>query len=460
MDARRKDTAKEYSQDIPPDIDPLAILAAAASSRPHETGITIDSAQTRLIDDGVWVEKNQATGGWTAKTYIVDVPAMIPTNSRFANEVRQKFKGDSEVLSQNRGEMIRNFSTDFLKKFVSLNPGETKPVIGFTMDIAADGKPQSYNIERKVFTSLHKCNLTPLQSQFRNIARVAFDWHRMANQMQAARLSEIAKECDQIVNPNAGNFNYSKGASGGKQKSEFLVQELMRLTNTAASDYLMQHNLTVPIKHLPAYFEAPYVSTDPDFDAECNRVCKNIIDAYSKDRPPKIRLSSPMRIYADYITMQVLVRQLEGKKESPVLKQESLRLSEIFHKAAAAKPAMGILVPWRTQRNAQVAGDHPFNYLTVHHSDAASLTLDNMARQNSWRRTDIAIREIRVPGAYLCVVGMQQTLPRAKPGVQCERVREWAVGLNFEKARELASLRMLESLRNDNKPASTPGRHP
>ncbi len=426
----------------PPDTDPEAILAAAIWSRPHAGGITIDPPQTILIDDGVWIEKNPQTGGWTVRTFIADLPAMMAAKLRLSG-IKKSQTGED---AQKQGDLTRSFPPSFLAAYVSLQQGQPRPALAFIIELSADGQLLSYDIARKIFTSLRKCDLSPLHEQFNEIAGVVDDWHGLAYRMQENRLNAIADECDRIAAPLAYRAKQNESVRKKNQQAGMVVQELMRLTNAVASDYIRKNGLTVPFKHQASFLHVSHVSDDPLFDKACDKVCRNIIRKYSARNEPKIRLSSPMRIYADYITMQVLVRRLEGQKESPVLKQESSRLSEAFRLAAQAKQAKAEASPWHEIR-ARQGDSHPFDRLTSPGKNPAVMMLEKLSAQNGWMRTDVAVRQVHVQGGYLYMVGMQQKLPLDLPAASGPHVRTWAVALNLKNARELAAHRMLCQLR-------------
>lgn len=430
-----------------------AHLISLIKTRANAEGITIDPTQTQLIDDGIWIEKNQATGGWTVNTYIADVPAILPLQSPLAQAIQQKFQDPQKIIGQQNNHQIRNFPQHFLNKFVSLKEGQARPVVAFNMELSKDGLLSSCTITREIFTNLRKCNHTPLRDQFRPLAAVAHDWYRLAHKMQESRLNSMADECDRVINPQAPRLNLRSALPKSKHPSELLVQELMRLTNAAAADYMVTHKLPMPVKHQSSGSEIVFRSKDPAFESATDARCHEVINKYQIGKNPKIRLSSPMRIYGDYVSMQILTRHLEGFPESPELEREARRLTTIFHQAASKQPATN-RPAWRYS---QVENSHPFNYLTRHPGDRQSSDLQDMGRDNGWDRADVSIRKIHVKGARFYLVGVQQKTSMLPEGAS----KAWAVAMSYENAREQASHRVLQELRQTFlQPKSSPGRQP
>ena len=416
-------------------------LAAMINTRPKAEGVTIDPPQTQLIDDGFWIEKNARTGGWSVKTYIADVPAFLPPESPLAKAAKKKFNDPQNILEQKESPLLSNFPKSFLEKFVSLHEGKTRPVVAFHMELSAEGALLSYKITREVFTNLRKCNHTPLQTQFAPLADVANDWYKLAHKMQESRLNGMADEVDKIVNPHQPGLKLWSRVHKPNHPSELLVQELMRLTNTVAAHYMKKHHLPMPAKSPSSYSETLFKSKDPLFESATDALYDNVIQKHQTRKIPKMRLSSPMRIYGDYIAIQILTRHLDGLPKSAGLAREAKRLSSVFNKAAQGHPS-GENKPTERYGKAQRGNDHPFNYLTKHPDDKQSWALMTLASDKRWRRPDVTIRKIYVQGGFFYLVGVQQKAGAAKDAT----AQGWGVALNYENAREQASFRVLERL--------------
>lgn len=448
---------KQNATHDPGQQDVNARLARVIAERAHETGITVDPARTSLIDDGIWIEKNPSGRGWIIRTYIADVPAMVPDENQF---IRGSRRNPSEGRKQGRpqgenNDLLRNFSNNFLGQYISLNQGKTRPVVAFTMHVSDQGELQSYKIDRKAFTSLRKCHTGQLQRQFKSVAGDVDGWYRLAYRMQDSRLHAMAADCDRIAAPGSSvRMRRARIVRPSAQQSEVLVQELMRLTNAVASDYLRNHNLTVPYKYQPSYFITQTVSEDKAFDDECDRKCQAIIDAYTARKAPKIRLSSPMRIHSDYITMQILVQHMAGREISPVLKKEAQRLSAIFRMAANDNVSTRTHPDWATQKLVQGC-QHPFDTLSAQRGDIHSTKLDRLSRERGWERPDVAVRKLYVQGGYCYLVGIQLRAT-GDPSGECNRT--WASALKYHDAREMAAQRLLKDISKDL--AGEPGLRP
>jgi hypothetical protein len=441
--APAKPQPKKLRRQSPDGYDAVeAHLNKIVRHRPKAEGISIDAPQTQLIDDGIWIEKNSATGGWTIKTYIADVPASVLPQSKPAQDAIVAFQGTGNNLKNaSTSAVLQAFSRDHFDCFVSLHEGKTRPVMAFTMELSGDGTLQSYTITREAFTNLRKCDLTPLGDQLDALKDVAEDWYRLSYQMLETRLNMIADTCDKIAEPKTNRLDLKTTINTKPNHSELLVRELMRLTNSVAADYIRKHNLVVPERHQDSSLEVVRASADQSFDMACDSTCRAIIKRYREGVSPKVRLSSPMRIYGDYVTIKILADQLEGRQQSPALVRESKRLTREFHEAARKTAHFNPQPGWDKQRRQQSPED-PFDNLTSIAGDARSLALKNLACEKSWSAPDMAVRKLSVPGAYFFLVAIQQETPDA-----LGKHRGYGIALSYEHARERAAHRVLASIR-------------
>ncbi|MDB5492076.1 MAG: hypothetical protein JWO78_1925 [Micavibrio sp.] len=415
------------------DFDPAENLAKALAGRPLTEGVTIDSRRAQIIDDGFWRHRNRAEGGWSIQTSIADVPAIMPDDSALAQHVTAKFQDESLVLLQKKkGEtQIRNFPFALLNDHISLHQGAVRPVLSFDVELGHDFRLTSYTIARKAFRNLHKCDHDDLATQYKPIRDQVKSWYKMSNTMAENRVFDVASACDSALGYADSDCSLPRLrlAFNHANQSECLVQEMMRLTNAVAGDFVAAHNLTVPVMPQNRKIIIEYVSPNPAFDAECDVLAEAVIARYSNSCQPKIRVTSPMRLYSDYVTMKIMARELDGLAESAGLRDEALRLSAIFQKAAAEKPfSPKHMADLCIRKRAQQGGEHPFSFLTRHDGDAASLRLDSIKRPN------VAVRTLHVPGGEVFLVGL--LFPQ-------DGKKSWAIAHNYETAREQAATRML-----------------
>ncbi|HEY8189556.1 MAG TPA: RNB domain-containing ribonuclease, partial [Micavibrio sp.] len=97
------------------DFSPKGLLQILSQSdRARVSGVTIDSAKTRVIDDGISVR--QQGKGWVIEVSIADVPAMVPEGSILEDKARD-LGYERKGLD---GEVERIFPWEFLVNHVSL----------------------------------------------------------------------------------------------------------------------------------------------------------------------------------------------------------------------------------------------------------------------------------------------------------------------------------------------------
>lgn len=426
--------------------DPVCRPQAADQSiaRPTVKGVSIDSPDTHLMDDGFSIKKNP--DGWTVKVSIVDLPDLVAAYPDLEAAAREK----GEEHRDEAGQLQRIFPYDFLIRRASFAENTLRPAVTFEINLDHALNVTGKKIYKSMFNNLMKMDTEQVVQMIRDKTDdLLLDWSSFAKRLDKKNNSSMAGLGDNIAGGHLADIQKTVASveyvSKIQRKSaDVIVHEVMRLANQVAADYMKENNLTAPFrdKHNGKVVSTS-VSRDLKFDQACNIWAEEMIASLSAQLPSYARLTSPMRHYDDYLTLKILDRHLDGVTGDSPLCDESRVIANKFNSFNKPDNPELYIPTWERlhKKGAQVRPGQDRNSMVF--------KLHDICHKNHWQPPLIAEREISVDGRlmYFAVVG--------KKNFESYSCNVQAVSDNRGTARETAALRMIFRL-NDTYPGVIP----
>ncbi|MGZ9096957.1 MAG: RNB domain-containing ribonuclease [Micavibrio sp.] len=407
-----------------------------SNTRPHIWGITIDPANARVLDDGIFITK--IPDGWTVDVSIADVPAMIPDKSEVEHAARK-------IQYERKGPngMERVFPYGFLLNYVSLQQGAERPAITFSITLDDDLNIVKYDINRTLFLNKKQCNDNDIQDELKRGNEDVRRWTDLAKNLHKKRQQGVAANCDAMVAGDGVKFSDwpTPSVLTGNEGHE-LVHEAMRLANEVATDFLTKSQLDGPFKPARGEVDVVRVTKNHDFDKACNTLAWQVVGDMCRKTAPLVHVTSPMREYKHYLGLKIIGRELDGLESDPSLKRQALQITEQFNaKAAEIRPAI-LSDQWQGRWVDQFHNQSRQNYDVERTPGSQTKKLKELCKDRGWDRPLFAERRLLMDGTDV----MLAALNFSGPAGDC---RVWAVSANAEQALEMASYRLLKILAKD-----------
>lgn len=430
--------AKERTTE-PLDFNPGQRVTEALRARPTVEGITIDPPGTHIIDDGLSIRRHGE--GWLIRTSVADLPAIIPHGSVLEQQARLQ-----EKETYTRGKPIgRLWPVGFLDNHVSLRAGKTRPAITFSIFLDENLDVKKYKISRTAFLNQGEHHDGPFKSYDDFGLKQQKEWRTLAQALYMKRNRDLARIFDRAIDPQGTikefeSLQYKGDMDGGR----LMVHEVMRLTNRVATDYLRKQGTVVPYKDQSAHIITTHVSSNFEYDLECNRACDKLVQEITEQSLPYVHVNAPMRRYTDYLSLKILGQQLSGMAQDAESKQEVGKLAAKFNNLAKGHNDHMLKPAWRNQwqqYKQEQQGGHPLDYFYAPKGKAdAAIELRELCKANGWQRPLTAERVIKVQNALIHFAGLKLKLANGSD------VQVWAVSHDQDHAIRLASRRILQDL--------------
>lgn len=436
---KQKSVKPVLGTSIPLDFKPKLQLERALRGRAPERGMTFDPPGTYMHDDAEFIKRHDQ--GWSVEVSAADVPSMIPPESTLKSIARRRSE-DQKIDDKT----VRIFPDGFLRDFVSLAEGRARPAITCKIILDQHMKVMRTKIISTAFTNTkaHHDGSFSMHSDFS--PQQAGAWGQLAQGLYQKRIRTLAAHYDRQIDPDApvltGTANHARG---GMRDGQLLVHELTRLANEVMTDFVVNHDLVVPLRRMNAIINTVMVSENYDFDRACNRLCVDLVKKMQAEAKPYIHATSPMRKYSDFLTLEIIGNHMRGFPPDPKLRDEVDYLSAQFN-----GPANGGLTylnrdDWRAEWKGRLANqrqDHPFAWNDAHsRRQPATARMDWFCREYNLGWPQIVIRQFMVQGAEIYFAGINSRRPNSNRDIQ-----GWAVSHDPVQAVNTACERVLKTL--------------
>jgi ribonuclease R len=303
--------------------------------RPVVKGITIDSAQTRDIDDALWIEQRD-DGFWHVVVSIADVAEAIPPGGKFDERAREMVT--TKYFATGNSPMLpRQFAEDQL----SLWPNKERKTLTIDMALGTD----STNVVRtEIYPSVLKSQARITYDRIPEILKdKTHEWYGLLDigTKLAMRLLDARRKAGAMVlyDLNNGWVSTEEGFLRKLEKKEetigyILVQEMMVLANAKVAEFCVKENIPVLYRNHMAMSAMPDrgvlmgqiqdALATPFADLETVRqrthmllgrasYSDSLLGHYGLNLPAYLHFTSPIRRYADLVTHRQIKAHLGGK---------------------------------------------------------------------------------------------------------------------------------------------------
>jgi len=316
--------------------------------RRNVTGFTIDSEQTRDIDDALTIEF-RADGFCHVVVSIADVAESIPAGSKYDERAREMVT--TKYFSTGNSPMLpRLYAEDHL----SLWPGKERKTITIDMSLGTDTVDV---VKTEIYPSVLKSRGRITYDQVPEILK---DKTHAANALLevgtklAMRILDARRKAGAMVlyDLNNGWVSTEEGFLRKLEKKEetigyILIQEMMVLANAKVAEFCVKADIPVLYRNHMAMSAMPdraiimgqiqdAIAT-PFADLETVRqrthmllgrasYSDSLLGHYGLNLPAYLHFTSPIRRYADLVTHRQVKAHLEGKP-LPYTKEEVAAIS-------------------------------------------------------------------------------------------------------------------------------------
>lgn len=301
-------------------------------------GVTIDSEQTRDIDDALWISARE-DGYWHIYVSIADVAEAIPPGGKLDERAREMVTTKYYKLG-NSPMLPRKFAEDEL----SLWPDRERKTM--TVDITIRGADSMDVVKTEIYPSTLKSMARCTYERIPDIRKYrdheGFDLVDLGCKM-AMRLLERRRKAGAMVlyDLNNGWITTEEGVLRKIEKKEetigyILIQEMMILANAQVAEFAVKNNIPVLFRNHQAMSAAPDRSilmeqmevalttamAPSDLDAVRQRTHMlvgradygaSLLGHYGLNLPAYLHFTSPIRRYADLITQRQIKAFINGE---------------------------------------------------------------------------------------------------------------------------------------------------
>ena len=299
-------------------------------------GITIDSEQTRDIDDALWIEFN-ADGYWHVTVSIADVSELVPPGGKIDTRAREMVT--TKYFGTGNSPMLpRRLSEDEL----SLWPDKERKTLTVEMSVRA---PEMEIVKTEIYPStlksMGRVTYDKIPALLKDKPKTPeFDVIDIGCKM-AMQLLDRRRKAGAFVlyDLNNGWITTEEGFLRKLEKKEetigyILIQEMMVLANSQVAEFCVKNNIPVLFRNHTAMSAMPdrqilmaqiqdAISTPmADLDVVRQRThmllgrasySDSLLGHYGLNLPAYLHFTSPIRRYADLVTHRQIKAHLEGK---------------------------------------------------------------------------------------------------------------------------------------------------
>jgi ribonuclease R len=300
-------------------------------------GVTIDSEQTRDIDDAIWIEFGP-DGFWHIFVSIADVDDAVPPGGKMDTRAREMVT--TKYFGTGNSPMLpRVFSEDQL----SLWPGKERKTITVDMAVMPNGEGpvvRKLEIYPSILTSQARCTYERIPAILADKEHEGHDLVSIGCKMAMGLLDRRRKAGAMVLyDLNNGWMTTEEGFLRKIEKKEetigyIMVQELMVLANAQVAEWAVKNDIPILFRNHVAMSAMPDrqvlmaqiqdALTTPFADLETVRqrthmllgranYSDSLLGHYGLNLAAYTHFTSPIRRYADLVTHRQIAAFLEGK---------------------------------------------------------------------------------------------------------------------------------------------------
>lgn len=407
---------------------------AALAHRPENVGIKVSSYRSSMIDLGLWIRRTDE--GWTMKTYVPDVPSMIPDG-----HVLEEMAATRLVEKSHRRDQPVRIFPEWLITSARIHPGQNIPAIAFKMEFDHDCQLKAYKVSPSSFRSLNNGGAESLCKQF-NVAKQSLsDWEFFSRNSALERMRDFSQRADEFISTDEGVEQIIHPEITVNKKIENIIfDEAVINTDLIAGKFLKEKCILVPSKLGGVGMLAASVTPDFEFDLLCNKICWDAVNNMNQATSPGAVVTSVTNNYHAYLTLKIMGLALAGQAIKDEIHQHVSDVSGQFNKRTQARQKHmsepGWYSVWNQMRRNR---ENPFarTFDGPHNSHAQRLIEYCRGQELKWPL--LAERSMMVQGVIIYFAGMQAKLPD-------NTYHTWAFSDHPDTALEKAADRMFKKL--------------
>jgi len=271
--------------------------------------VTIDSARTREIDDGLSVEPLEAGGGVRLGVHIADPAAFVGPGGAL----------DREALSRTVSYYFPDHRLPMLPERIShdaasLVPGEIRPALSFLVEVDRSGEVSGYEIVRSMIRSRARLDYLEaddlVQGRSGEWRTLLAELDSVASALEKARVARgavriLAPEID--VRVDGAAVTLERIDSGAPSRK--IVSEAMVLAGAVAARFGLERELPVLFRRQPPPAETHDTQPQDPRDPVAARALRRRLRRgevglepgphFALGLPAYVQITSPLRRYQD-----------------------------------------------------------------------------------------------------------------------------------------------------------------
>ena len=284
-------------------------LEELLKDRPLVEGVTIDGDNTRNHDDAFMIMP-QADGSTVVEVSVSDAPALVHAQSQMDLDAQRLMR---DVFHEGR-KLASMLPLSLVHEFLSLNEEKLHPAVTFRIKLDKDMNVTDVDISRTKFRNLRRVKLSQVDESVAHGEKIPNMWLGVARSLYSKRQNEMmqavsynipekmktAKAIDPMIQPDA------EGAG------EFIVHEIMRLTNEVATKYMQDNKLPMAKVTQEPSIRERFKKGSAQFDTKAQATMKSV-EKKLVDMSAHVKVTSPSRSYVDLINLRTIVAHVDGK---------------------------------------------------------------------------------------------------------------------------------------------------
>lgn len=276
--------------------------------RPLVEGVTIDGEYTRNHDDAFMIFP-RPDGTTTIEVSVSDAPAFVHAQSQLDLDAQRLMR---DVFHEGR-KLASMLPLSLVHEFLSLAEEKLKPAVTFRIQLDKDMNVTDVDISRTKFRNLRRVKLSQVDESITKGEKVPGMWLDVARALYSKRQNEMmdavaynipdkmkgGRAIDPMIQPDA------KGAG------EFIVHEIMKLTNQVATQYMKDNKLPMAKVTPEPSIRERFKMGGAQFENKAQATIKTV-EKKLTELAAHVKVTSPSRSYVDLMNLRMIVAHVDG----------------------------------------------------------------------------------------------------------------------------------------------------